>query len=198
MPEILSPLRGIRQTGRFGAQLDTGAGISLSDEPTGTLIQIAGWDDFETALLPGLQAIGFEDSGDYRCCRHSDDKILFRIAPDRILITTPSELELPGSITGSDALVVLDLSHSRRRIIVEGSAADAVMARLAPIDFRASSMPVDSFVQTGIHHVAVLIHRSAEMRFDIFTPVTWARSIWELICLNAAPFGYNIEDRASE
>jgi len=36
------------------------------------------------------------------------------------------------------------------------------------------------------------------MRFDIFTPVTWARSIWELICLNAAPFGYNVEDRTAE
>ena len=53
-----------------------------------------------------------------------------------------------------------------------------------------------SFVQTGIHHVSVLIHRKNEMEFEIFTPVTWARSVWELICLNAAPFGYIVESEA--
>ena len=81
-------------------------------------------------------------------------------------------------------------------IIVDGTAAEEVMARLAPIDFRASSMPVEGFVQTGIHHVGVLVHRSDKMQFEIFTPVTWARSVWELICLNAAPFGYIVEGKA--
>ena len=61
-------------------------------------------------------------------------------------------------------------------IIVDGTAAEEVMARLAPIDFRASSMPVEGFVQTGIHHVGVLVHRSDEMQFEIFTPATWARN----------------------
>ncbi len=193
MPEILSPLADIRKTGSFGAHFDTGAGVNLSDNCTGTLIQIAGWDDFEIAVLPGLKEIGFNDAGDYRNCRHADGLSLFRIAPDRILIAGHSELELPGSISANDALAVLDLGHSRTRIIVDGTAAEAVMARLAPIDFRASSMPVDSFVQTGIHHVSVLIHRTTATQFEIFTPVTWARSVWELICLNAAPFGYNVE-----
>ncbi len=82
-------------------------------------------------------------------------------------------------------------------LLVKWSArAEEVMARLAPIDFRASSMPVDSFVQTGIHHVGVLIHRTTEMQFEILTPVTWARSVWELICLNATPFGYHVEGKA--
>lgn len=45
----------------------------------------------------------------------------------------------------------------------------------------------------GIHRVGVLIHRTSEARFEIFTPVTWARSVWELLCLNATPFGYSVE-----
>ena len=196
MAEILSPLASIRKTGCFGAQFDTGPGVSLSDDATGALLQIAGWDDFEAAVLPGLKEIGFDDSGDYRSCRHSANSNLYRTAPDRVLIAGQPDFEVPGSITSNDALAVLELSHSRIRIIVDGTAAEEVMARLAPIDFRASAMPVDFFVQTGIHHVSVLIHRTSAMRFEILTPVTWARSVWELICLNAAPFGYDVEGKA--
>ena len=134
-------------------------------------MQIAGWENFEPAILPGLNEIGFDDAGDYRSCRQFDGLQLFRIAPDRVLIAGQSKLELPASITGNDALAVLDLSHSRTRIIVDGTAAEEVMARLAPIDFRASSMPVEGFVQTGIHHVGVLVHRSDKMQFEIFTPL---------------------------
>ncbi|MCZ6470405.1 MAG: hypothetical protein O6649_03485 [Gammaproteobacteria bacterium] len=196
MPEILSPLASIQKTGSFGAHSDTGPGVNLSDCRTGTLVQIAGWDDFEAVVLPGLQELGFNDVGDYHTCRRTDGKSLFRTAPDRVLIAGQSKLEIPRSLIGDESLAVLDLSHSRTRIIVDGTAAEEVMVRLAPIDFRASVMPVDSFVQTGIHHVGVLIYRTAEMRFEIFTPVTWARSVWELICLNAAPLGYTVEGEA--
>jgi sarcosine oxidase subunit gamma len=193
MPEIHSPLESIRKPGNFGAQFDSGPGVVLSDIAVGTLMQIAGWEDFETAVLPGLGELGFSDAGDYRSCRHIEGGSLFRTAPDRILIAAQSELNLPTSLAGNEALAVLDLSHSRTRINVEGTAAEALMARLAPIDFRASAMPVDFFVQTGIHNVSVLIHRTSAMRFAILTPVTWARSVWELICMNAAPFGYHVE-----
>ena len=196
MPEILSPLASIRKTGSFGAQFDTGPGVDLSEDATGTLVQVAGWDDFEVAVLPGLKEIGFDENGDYRSCRQSANNSLYRTAPDRVLIAGQPDFEVPGSIAENDALAVLELSHSRIRIIVEGVVAEEVMARLAPIDFRASSMAVDMFVQTGIHHVGVLIHRTAAMRFEILTPVTWARSLWELICLNAAPFGYRVVDKA--
>ncbi len=196
MPEILSPLADIYEPGSFGASFENGAGVKLSDGPVRSLVQIGGWDDFETAVLPGLNELGFDDGGDYRTCRRTDGGKLFRTAPDRVLIAGQSELKLPHSLIGNDSLAVLNLSHSRTRIIVEGAAAEEVMARLAPIDFRYAAMPVDTFVQTGIHHVGVLIHRTAEMQFEILTPVTWARSIWELICLNATPFGYNVDGKA--
>ncbi len=196
MPEIHSPLTSIRKPGSFGATFDTGPGLILSDGPVGTLVQIAGWDDFETIVLPELKLLGFNDAGDYRTCHRTDGKCLFRTSPDRVLIAAQSELKLSHSLIGNEALAVLVLSHSRLRIVVEGAAAEELMARLAPIDFRTCVMPVDSFVQTGIHHVGVLIHRTAEMRFEILTPVTWARSVWELICLNAAPMGYNVEGEA--
>ncbi len=196
MPEIHSPLESIRKPGNFGAQFDSGPGVVLSDTAVGTLMQIAGWEDFETAVLPGLKKLGFSDAGDYRNSRRIDGGNLFRTAPDRVLIEGQSELELPRNLIEEAALAVLDLGHSRTWINVEGTAAEELMARLAPVDFRVASMPVESFVQTGIHRVSVLVHRTTEMRFEILTPVTWARSVWELICLNATPFGYHVEGKA--
>jgi heterotetrameric sarcosine oxidase gamma subunit len=192
MVNVLSPLASVTQTGRFGATFAEGPGVTLSESRPAALIQIAGWGDFEDAIKPGLTKLGFDDAGDYHQCHVATDIQLFRTAPDRILLAAPATIILPDSLRSGPSLAVLDLSHSRTRIVVEGPAAQDVMARLAPIDFAMTALPIDGFVQTGIHHVGVLINRSTATRFEILTPVTWARSLWEFICLNAAPTGYQI------
>lgn len=193
MPEIHSPLANIKSPGSFGASFPAGPAVSLSETPLASLFQIAGWADFEAAVTPGLSELGFGDAGDFRQCRTVEDRQLYRISPDRLLIASQSALVLPDALKNTASLAVLDLSHARTCITVEGAEAEDVMARLAPIDFRAPAMPQGAFVQTGIHHVGVLIIRPSALRFDILTPVTWARSIWEIVCLNAAPFGYDVK-----
>jgi heterotetrameric sarcosine oxidase gamma subunit len=195
MPDIRSPLAGCLQPGRYGAEFATGPGLTLSESPV-FLVQIAGWDDFEETVLAGLQTLGFVGVGGYRHCLRGDDRQLYRISPDRVLIASLTTLALPDSLLNTSSLAVQDLSHARTRISVEGPAAEDVMARLAPIDFRASAMPVDGFAQTGVHHVGVLIHRISAERFDILVPVTWACSLWDFICLNATPFGYDVRRAA--
>jgi methylglutamate dehydrogenase subunit D len=192
MLEIRSPLTDILNEGHFGATFANGPGVTLSSSPRLHLLQIAGWSDFEGTILPGLQKIGFDDAGDYRMSRQAKHMSLFRIAPDRILIASRFAIEFQRDITESDRLVYLELTQSKCSIIVEGKGAEKVMSRLAPIDFRLSDMPVGNYVQTSIHHVGILIYRTSEQSFEILTPVTWTRSIWELICVNADPFGYNV------
>ncbi len=193
MPDVLSPLAAIKQPGHFGAQFEAGPGVTLSEAPVLGLAQIAGWGDFDAAVSPGLNTFGFCDAGDFRICRNANDMRLYRISPDRILIAAMSPITLPEGLQNETSLAVLDLGHARTRIAVEGPAAEDVMARLAPIDFRKAAMPVENFVQTGIHHVGVLIHLTSASRFEILVPVAWARSIWEIICLNAVPFGYDVK-----
>lgn len=193
MPDIHSPLAAIRQSGIFGAQFEAGPGVSVSETPVIGLVQIAGWGNFDATVLPRLNDLGFSDAGDFRQCRRANDVHLYRISPDRVLIAAPSPITLPASLQSNTSLAVLDLSHARVRIAIEGPAAEEVIARLASIDFREAAMPVGNFVQTGIHHVGVLIHRTSADRFEILVPFTWARSIWEIICLNAAPFGYDVK-----
>jgi heterotetrameric sarcosine oxidase gamma subunit len=191
MAEFLSPLA--ISSGHFGARISDGPGVCLSEARSPALFQIAGWRDFPDMLAPGLAELGFRGTGDYRRCDVANELLLYRTAPDRALLAGPVGFALPESLRSNPDLAVLDLSHARTRIIVEGSGVEDVMARLAPVDFRAASLPAGEFVQTGIHHVGVLIHRTAANRFEIHTPVTWARSLWDFICQNAAPFGYQIK-----
>ena len=188
MLDIYSPLTKVLQTGTYGASFATGVGVVLSESPISSLYQIAGWDDFEDNALPILKKLGLDSIGDYQRCYTQNNKQIFRIAPDRVLIAANSAFDLPNAST----LAILDLSHARTRIVIDGPAAEQIMARLAAIDFRKSSLANGSFVQTGIHHIGVLIHRTAAARFEILVPVTWARSIWDVIILNATSFGYEI------
>ena len=196
MPDIQSPLAAVRTPGRFGASFDAGPGITLSDAPLSGLVQIAGWDGFETAVKPTLKTLGFTDAGDFRNSRQSGNTTLFRTAPDRVLITGASAGDVLETAGANAELAVLDLGHARLQINVEGHNAEGLMALLAPIDFRLNAMPVGSFVQTGIHHVGVLIHRTSVTRFELMVPVTFARGLWQFIGLNAAPFGYDVLEAA--
>ncbi|MEL6977789.1 MAG: hypothetical protein AAGM38_03805 [Pseudomonadota bacterium] len=171
------------------------AALRISEARPSALWQLAGWEDFEAAAHPPLAALGFTDSGDYRRARQSGAIGLFRLAPDRLWLTADgpqadAAIEEACAGAAGPALAVLNLSHSRTRIAVEGDDAEALLARLAPIDFSPGAFPIEGFAQTGAHHISVLIHRPQEARFEILTPVTWARSLWEAICAAATPFGY--------
>lgn len=189
MAKHYSPLANVLKSGRFGADT-TGDNIAaaVSEVALRGVLQIAGWADFETHAQSILDGFGFVVPENYAQSLVVQSKRLLRIAPDRMLILSADPL--PNIPLASDTLALLDLSHSRTAISVGGPSAEQIMARLAGIDFRLSAFPVDHFAQTGMHHVGVLIYRPAAESFHIVVPVTWAQSLWEMICLTAAPFGY--------
>lgn len=190
MLERRSPLADL--IGTSAADLsDQHAPLILSEQALGTLWQVAGWRDFETAVEPLLAALGFAGLGDYRSVRTSASTECYCIAPDRILLRCPDSGVLLAALDRAPPgrLAALDLSHARIVIRASGEAAVDLMARLAPLDFADAAFPIDSFAQTGIHGVPVLIRRWAEEAFDLFVPVTWAVSVWEWVCLNAKTRG---------
>jgi len=186
MLEHCSPLAAHLRSGRHGA-LSTEP-VGLDEIPVRGALQIAGWDRFEEAALPVVQDLGFADLGDYATSREAGARRLFRTAPDRVLILSPAALP-PVPDIGPN-LALLDLSHAWTAIAVFGRSSEAVLSRLAGIDFRDTAFPVGRFTQTGIHRVRTLILRVEPWAFHVVTPVTWAESLWELICQTATPFGY--------
>lgn len=187
MLDALSPLSREAVSGHHGA--DGTPGVTLSNRALLGLWQVAGWDGFEAAVLPVLAKLGIKEVGDYRKAQQAKDVRTWRIAPDRVLIETDTDL----SGVGSDDLAVLDLGHARTVITLSGPAARDVLMQLVAIDLGPQAFIDGEFVQTGIHHVSVLIQCTGENSFDILVPGTWAASVWHVIHENALPHGLVIE-----
>lgn len=190
MVEILSPLKTKCVSGQYGASGE--AGLKLSQRPLRGLWQVAGWDTFETAAAPALADLGLDGLGGYRHAQRNAGVTAFRIAPDKLLI------EGCGDLSGhaSDELVVLDLSHARVAIALSGFAARDLLMQVVAIDLSETAFQPGEFVQSGIHHVGVLIHCTGFDTFEILVPGTWAETTWEVLFENALPHGLVVAEAA--
>jgi methylglutamate dehydrogenase subunit D len=124
--------------------------------------------------------------------------------PRRILKTGPEQFWILAPATDTLAArlqevvtpamgAVTPLSHSRSRIFVEGAEAAEVLAKGIPLDFHPTVFAVGQFALTGLHHTPVLVHRTAETRYEIYAMRTFALSVWEWLTDAALPFGYDVE-----
>ena len=105
--------------------------------------------------------------------------MLYRVAPDRVWLRVEGGAD--GAATalapvGVD-LVVLDLSGSRRCLTLRHADLPEVAPLVLPGDLRPRRWPVGAVVQTGLHGVAVLAHRTGPETLDILVPATWADSV---------------------
>jgi len=123
--------------------------------------------------------------------RHS----IFRIAPDQFWVLGAGEPALETQLRAAiaaDAGCVTSLDGARTHLFVEGPRARDLLGGLVPIDLHPTVFPVSGFAQTGIHHVAGLLLRASEDRYEFFAPRTFAVFIWEVLVDAARPFGYEI------
>lgn len=195
MLELRSPLIEHLTAGNYGTAPGNDPALVMTEQPLGSLLQIAGWDAFEKQCLALLSKFGFDTLGEYQNVLEANDVECYRIAPDKVLLRhrEPNKLaDLMSSIDPAE-LATLDLSHSRCVFTISGIASNTLLSMVVPLDFSVSAFPVGSFAQTGIHHVGVLITREGPDTFKIFVPVTWAASLWSFLCTNAASLRYRVE-----
>ena len=72
------------------------------------------------------------------------------------------------------------------------AAARAFLGQLVPIDLDPTVFPVHGFAQTGIRHVAGLLFRASEERYELLALRTFAAFTWEVLLDAARPLGYDI------
>ncbi len=195
MPDKRSPIADMPSLHRSPPISDASAAALLSDQDPGALMQFAGWGDFADQMTGAFDVLGLTGLGDYRNVQRAGRCCGFRIAPNRLLVGLEDAGVLAHAALHLDpaAIAVLDLSHARWTIGIEGPAAPECLARLAPIDFAADAFPVETFVQTGVDGIHVLIHRQAEQRFSLQVPYTWAAALMDLAREAAASAGYRVE-----
>jgi len=176
-----------RQPGTFGA---TGlAGVTIGTRPLRGLVQIAGWGDFETRAEPVLRSVGLKDPGDYRTAQKTGTVTAWRIAPDRLLFEGAEDL----SSHHSGKLVVLDLSHARTVITLEGDGARDLLSSLIALNTQTTVFAKGHFLQTVIQGVGVLVQCTGDTSFEIFVPRTWAGSLWDLVYDTGLSFGVTVQ-----
>jgi heterotetrameric sarcosine oxidase gamma subunit len=108
----------------------------------------------------------------------ANGRMLLKTGAEQYWIITPEAdgivLDVPEQLGA-----VTSLSHSRTCMFIEGPEAASVLAKGVPLDFHPEVFRLDHFALTGIHHTPVLIHRSAESRYEIYALRTYALTVWE-------------------
>jgi sarcosine oxidase subunit gamma len=89
-----------------------------------------------------------------------------------------------GDLTGS----VVDVSARFVSLIVEGEAADAMLASGCPLDFDRRTFPVDMCTRTIFHKAEIVLWRQSDDRFRIEVARSFAPYVEALIAQVSAEF----------
>jgi sarcosine oxidase subunit gamma len=159
------------------------------------LCQLAAFAGTDDALRAQVRAFGVPGlpRDNQRVTREGDTR-LYRLGPARYLWAASSG-ELMQRVAreldpAAGCLTVL--SGARVRLLVEGPAAAQLLQRGMALDLHPSVFAVGHFAQTALDHVPVLLERTAELRYALQVPTTWAVSVWDWLSDAALPFGYDI------
>ena len=149
--------------------------------------QLAGWHDFDEAIMPVLAVLGFAGGGSYDKVQESNGAQCYRIAPDKLWLRAENAALLSPALalaTKDNRLTALDISHSRMAITLSGNGAESLMTKIAAANFAA--FQTNTFTQTTIQGIGVLIHRTTSQSFTIYAPRTWHESIRDFLIINGA------------
>ena len=185
MAERASALDGHYQTGRFGAEGDTGVSLTLIRDLN--LQQVASWADSFGAVESDLIAqCGV--SGAPGPCRSAtgESGSVLRIEPLKWWLVDAGKMEID-----SEQGAAVDLSHSRTRIRVNGNKATTLLNRLLPKINRQQSFPEGSVASSAMHHIGVTLWRSST-GYELFIPRGFALSAWEVLLDSAEQFGVEV------
>lgn len=140
-----------------------------------TLLQVTAQQGSEAKVAAAVAALAGQQS--------------LRAGPDQYLLVGQS---LPSLALNDSEAALVDLSHARTRLFLEGEPATEILARGAALDFHDSAFPLGHFAQTGIHHTPVAIWRTAPQCYELFALRTFGRDLWEWLEDACLPFGYEV------
>ncbi|MEL6476908.1 MAG: hypothetical protein AAFR17_06215 [Pseudomonadota bacterium] len=184
MVERISALDGLEMPLHFGPDL------TLFERRVGSIWQITAWHgQVAEAGAVAAAACGVAEAPAALSALTGAQGDLLRIDPLRWLWVSETPQPMPGT---DGAGTVLDLSHARTVIRVEGAAMPDLMARMVPLDLRPAAFGPGQVATSGIHHVAVMLQGQAGQgqvgAVDLFCFRSFGRAIWEHLAESAAQF----------
>lgn len=167
------------------------ARVRLSEVRPGSILQVAAWPD----TLLTVQAVIAELTGvrapNLRAAAVETGATVAAVAPGRYLIAAAADglaARFEAALPAADGAVT-DLSHGRAILRLEGEAAAAVLAKCVALDLDPQEFPPGRVAQTMIHHVDVLLHRTAAEAFELWVLRGFAESLGEWLLDAGLEFG---------
>ena len=136
--------------------------LTITETLCETLVQITLWPGVTRADLPA--APGKVENGKVRS------------GPMTWVVFEGND---PPSISDDEGTLT-DLGHSRKCFRIEGTRAQDVMMRLAPLDFRDRAFEDGAFKATTAHHISVWIARDGNA-WNIWVGFTFANAFREVL-----------------
>lgn len=192
-PPVRSALAGHlspRTLGQIGAD---GPGVRLYEHPFASLWQIAAWPERlgAAAALAADTALVEAAPGPGRAIAGSRATLL-RVEPLKWLAVSDTPLAPPR--TDGEA-TVLDLSHARTRLCLEGPARRDLLACLTAIDLRARHFGHGRVATTAIQGSAVTLACFGE-GVELYVLRSFALSLWQHLLDVGAQFGVDVVHQA--
>lgn len=186
-----SPLAGHYQAGEFG-NLTRGAQVTLSERFALATCDVCAWAGNETKTANAIKRVtGLALSRTKDAV--SDSAQAFQHAPGRWTVLSADQT-LPNALTGAvgDNGTVVDLSHGRTVLRVDGAKSRWVLAKLFAIDFAHESLPLHNGIATKHHEIFAHIQRVGEDAFDVIVFRSYARSFWHALTRASEEVGYQV------
>lgn len=198
MAEARSALAAVYRAGRIGGG-EGSTSVSICERLERNLVQVAGWKrSFESVCNRLASILDCSVPTDLRRANSCGNRTVFRVRPERLWITGPSDDEvlrqLDAASLDGDA-VITQIGHGRIVLRIAGPQSGLLLDRSLPVDLHPEAFPVDAFALSAIHHMHVLVHRvdmAQELVFDVYVSRELAISFWEWLTEAAPPLGCEI------
>ena len=128
----------------------------------------------EAFLAACESALGFRPPTVPNTVAFSGGRAILWLGPDEWLLIDPNPLpDLRKALAGIHSAVV-DVTSSRKALVVSGSRAEEIMSKAATLDFSLQAFPVGSCAQTNIARTQGIIHRVGAEEFVIYVRSSFA------------------------
>lgn len=138
----------------------TEAGLALTEIASTRITSVAPFAGKERAAGAALKALGLGWPKPRQALAKGAARILWTGRDQAFLIGAA-----PEGLAGIAALT--DQSDGWARMRLDGAGAEAVLARLVPLDLRVASFAKDSVARSGLNHMMMVLHRTGAEAFEI-------------------------------
>jgi len=190
-----SALNGQIESGRFG-NFKTEPGIFIKENHPLSIVQLETREPAAKDFLNVIKNLfNFDVPPAPNTSNVSDETRIIWTGPNRWLIVEPETRDLTSLLKSQikeNSVSIVDLSHARSSLRIDGLMTRDLLLKGAAIDFHPEVFLINHCVQTTFFNLSAVICCLDENRFNIFIARGFALDLWQKVQEAAEEFGYEV------